>query len=138
MINLQVYFAFNGNCEEALNFYQYCFNGEITSLMRFADSPMPVDEQFKNRVLHSSFKAEELFFMASDTMPGQPFNPGNQVSINVNCDSEDRQTEIFNRLSEGGVVPMPLQDTFWNARFGMVIDKYGIPWMLNYEKPKAE
>ena len=138
MLNLQIYFAFNGNCEEALKFYKHCFGGEIMSLMRFSEGPMPVEDKFKNRVMHSSFKSEDIFFMACDTMPGQPFNPGNQVSLNINLDSEDRQTEIFNKLGEGGNVAMPLQDTFWGARFGMLIDKYGVPWMLNYEKAKTE
>lgn len=138
-MQLTPYLMFNGNCEEALKFYARALDGEIKDLMRFEGSPVEsmATEGDKQRVMHSHFVAKELMFMASDTGEGGPIlNPNGMVHLSINFDSAAQQEKVFNALSEGGVAGMPLQDTFWGARFGMVTDKFGICWMLNYEKPK--
>lgn len=133
MKQLNVYLCFSGNCEEALNFYKDCLGGEIVSLQRFGDAPMESAEADKQRVMHAEFKAEGIYFMASDSMPGQTLRSGEMVQLSINLTDAAEQENIFQKLSAGGNVDMPLQDTFWGASFGMLTDKYGIKWMLNRE-----
>jgi PhnB protein len=75
--------------------------------------------------------------MASDSMPGMPFQQGDNFSISIDCESKEEVDRLFNALAEGGKVKMAQQDTFWGAYFGMLTDRYGIGWMFNFEKPKA-
>lgn len=131
MKNLNVYLTFPGNCEEALHFYKDCLNGEIISLQRFGDSPMESTEP--QRVMHAEFRAEGVYFMASDSLPERTPQPGDLVNLSINLDDAAEQEAIFNKLSAGGIIDMPLQETFWGAVFGMFTDKYGINWMLNCE-----
>jgi len=135
-MQLNPYFIFNGNCEEALNFYAQALGGEILHLMRFGDAPG--DSQAsgdKNMVMHATFKAGDIMIMASDSGNHPVKDTGSgQVFLNINCDDAGSQDKMYNALCEGGKVLMPLNDTFWGARFGMVSDKYGINWMLNLEK----
>ena len=79
-----------------------------------------------------------LGVMASDTMPGMPFKQGNNFSICINCESPQELERLFSAVGERGKVTMPLQDTFWGARFGMLTDQFGINWMFNFEKPKQQ
>lgn len=92
---------------------------------------MGKDESLKDRVLHAEFKSDHIEFMAADSGHKQKVNFGNHISLSINLYDEDEQTAIFNKLSEGGKVHMPLENTFWGARFGMVEDKFGVNWMLN-------
>ncbi len=137
MKQLNVYLIFPGTCEAALHFYKHCLNGEIISMNRFAESPMESAPEHGQLVMHAEFKAEGIYFMASDSMPDQPTQPGNIVQLSINLDNAQEQTTIFNRLAEGGQVLMPLEDTFWGAHFGMLIDRYGVHWMLNRELGKG-
>jgi PhnB protein len=130
------YLTFNGNCREALNFYKDCFNGEIQQLMTFGEAKMGDNEQEKNRIMHSHFRAGSIFFMASDSMPQQPVNGGSNVTLNIDFQDVPTEEKIFNKLAQGGKVTMPLQDTFWGARFGMLTDKFGINWMMNCDLKK--
>lgn len=131
MKNLNVYFSFPGTCEEALNFYKNCFGGEILSMQRFGDSPMETEDAHKQRIMHAEFKSDGIYFMASDSMPGDTPTSGSVVQLSINLEDAADQERIFQRLSEGGTVTMPLQQTFWGAVFGMLIDKFGVHWMLN-------
>jgi PhnB protein len=131
------YLNFAGSCEEALNFYKDVFNGEIENIMRYDGAPMDVPEDHKNKIMHSHFKAGDLTFMASDAMHGKPPTVGNNISLSLNFNSEEDQKKVFDKLSDGGTITMPLGDTFWGAVFGMCIDKYGINWMFNHDKPQS-
>ena len=131
MKSLNPYLAFAGNCEEALDFYKDCLGGDITMKMTFGQSPMPVDDSHKDKIMHAEFKAGDVQFMASDGMPGFQVNPGNNVTMSLNFSDQNEQESTFNNLANGGNVTMPLQDTFWGAKFGMLTDKYGINWMFN-------
>lgn len=133
------YIMFNGNCEEALNFYAKALNGKIKNLMRFEGSPVGpmAAEGEKQKILHSYFEGKGILFMASDAGGGGPkLNKNGMVHLSINFDEPDEQKKVFKELSEGGEVGMPLQDTFWGARFGMITDKFGVNWMLNCEKKK--
>jgi len=138
MKTLQVYLTFNGNCKEAMNFYKDAIGGEIVSMQSFGDSQMPYDEDQKDQIIHSEFRSENIYFMASDNMKGTPYFSGTNVSLSIDMTDQDEQTKIFNNLANGGRINMELQDTFWGARFGMCTDKYGMNWMLNCNKQKSE
>lgn len=133
MKQLNVYLAFPGNCEQALHFYKDCLGGEIVSLQRFGDTPVDSPEEHKQKVMHAEFRAGDIFFMASDGRPDEALTPGDMIHLSINLTDAAEQEAIFSKLSAGGRVDMPLQDTFWGACFGMLTDKYGIRWMLNRE-----
>lgn len=134
MKSLNPYINFSGRCREALDFYKECFNGEIEALSTFAEAPGDTDEKFKDNVMHSEFRAEGVFFMATDGMPGREAVVGDNVFLTIQFTDEQEQARIFDALSQGGKVTQPLEDTFWGARFGMLVDRYGINWMLNCAK----
>lgn len=130
---LQPYLAFNGDCEAAMKFYQSVLSGEL-EISRFGDfdSPeMPVSEEQKDKVMHATLKNDLLSFMASDGMPGRPVVFGDSVSLSIAGSDEAQLTKIFNDLSAGGSVTMPLAKQVWGDTFGMFTDKYGIHWMVN-------
>lgn len=133
-MELEPYVYFHGDCEEALTFYAGVFGGEITSLHRFEGSPMEtkVPLEYKNKVMHASFRAPTLRFMACDGMPGTQ-DSGSRISLSLATRDLGEAERVFKALSEGGTVTMPLADTFWGAKFGMLTDRYGIDWMVNCE-----
>ncbi len=133
MKNLNVYLAFEGQCEEALNLYKDCFGGDIVSMQRYGESPAPSPEGYEQKIMHATFQADGIFLMACDTSPEHPVQTGNNVHLSINLDDAAAQKTIFERLSAGGQVTMPLQATFWGAEFGMLTDRFGINWMLNRE-----
>ena len=132
------YIMFNGNCEEALKFYEKALGGEIKDLMRFEGSPaenMSVDKQ---KVMHSHFAVDgNVLFMASDTgQSNAGANQGGMVHLSLNFTDAGKLQQVFAAMSDGGRVTMPLQDTFWGATFGMLQDQFGVNWMFNYDKPR--
>jgi PhnB protein len=133
-MELEPYLSFNGNCEEALAFYSEVFGGEVTSLNRFAGSPMAegLPPEAGDKIMHANFKSPTLKFMASDNV--HQYEPAGNVSLSLGTKDQDEAKRVFGKLSVGGKVEMPLQDTFWGALFGMVTDKYGIYWLMNCEK----
>lgn len=140
MTTINPYLNFNGDCEEAMEFYRSVFGGKFATFSRFGDmgSGMPLAPGEEKRILHASLPIGDHFvIMASDcpTSYGE-VNVGNNVSISIGADSEEEATRIFNGLSYGGSVTMPLQKTFWGAFFGMWTDKFRINWMVNYDYPQ--
>lgn len=133
-MTLAPYILFNGNCEEALNFYAKAFNGTIKDLKRFEGSPMENATPDKQKIMHAHLQAEGFTLLASDG--GQDGVKGGMVQLSVNFESGADMDRAFTTLSEGAEVKMPLQDTFWGARFGMLTDKYGVSWMFNQELKK--
>jgi PhnB protein len=136
MKNFIIHIGFAGNCEEALNFYKECLSGAITSKQTYGESPVPVKDDYKSKIMHAEFEFSGIKFMAADFIPDNSPVIGNNIGLTIDFDNETEQTVVFNKLSSGGTVTMPLQDTFWNAKFGMITDKFGINWMLNYTKPQ--
>ncbi len=129
MIQLAPYLAFNGNCEEALNFYKDCLGGTISEIHRFEGSPMEQQVTDKRGIMHATFSFEGGTLMASDSPQGAPSE--SNISLSIGIDDENRGQEIFDKLSAGGNVAMPFQKQFWGAVFGMFKDRYGIFWMMN-------
>jgi PhnB protein len=136
MKKLNVYLTFTGDCEEALNFYKDCFGGEIISKMTYRESPIPAPEGYKDKLIHAEFRSDEVYLMACDAMPDMDIEYGNNITLSIGLNNVAEQQNVFNKLTQGGEVTMPLQETFWGARFGMLRDKFGIGWMLNCEARK--
>jgi PhnB protein len=129
------YLNFDGNAGEAMSFYAKALGAEL-SMQTFADVGMAKPGS-ENRIVHAQLsKGPGCVLMASDTQPGTPFTQGTNCYINITCESEQEIDSLFEALASGGKVEMPVQDTFWGARFGMLTDKFGVHWMFNYEKPK--
>lgn len=95
---------------------------------------MPVDDDYKDKIMHAELVMGNFSIMFSDGAPHKEIIKGNNIQLNLECESEEEQTRIFDALAKGGEVTMPLQDTFWNARFGQLKDKFGLHWMLNFDK----
>jgi PhnB protein len=135
-MKLNPYLHFAGNAEEALNFYKSVFGGEITMLSRYGDSPMPTDEDWKQKIMHARLLFDGNLVFLSDLFKGKPVSTGGNVQLSMEVESIERINEVFAKMAEGGTITMELQDTFWGARFGMLEDKFGITWMFNHELKK--
>lgn len=130
MRQMEAYMIFNGNCEEALNTYCKVFNGKITFMQRYAGSPIAEQSKDGNKIMHASFEADGIKFMAGDTSEANGFQSGGQTYLCVSLKDAEALKSMYNQLSEGGVVHMPLQETFYSPGFGIVTDKFGIQWMF--------
>lgn len=135
-MQLQSYLAFKGNCEQAINFYKDVFDGEVESLMRFKEAPKDVmckEGDAGELIMHATLKFQNCVLMACDFIQEQPFVQGNNYSISVNVKDIDEAAAVFNSLAEGGFVAMPFADVFWGGKFGMLIDQFGVQWMVSSE-----
>ncbi|RYZ22105.1 MAG: VOC family protein [Chitinophagaceae bacterium] len=133
-MRLVPYIMFNGNCEEALNFYAKALGGQIQGLQYFEGAPVDTKPEDAKKVMHAQFSAGDLFLMASDGQQNEAV--GGMVHLSLDFPSQEEIGATFAALSEGARITMPLQDTFWGARFGMLTDQFGVSWMFNYDKPK--
>jgi PhnB protein len=138
-MRVQPYLFFNGRCDEAIEFYRRALGAEVQLLMRFKESPDPpppgmLPPGFENKVMHATLRLGETTVMLSDGhRAGPPDFQGFSLAIAVaDAATADR---IFNGLAEGGQVQMPLGQTFWSPRFGMVTDRFGLAWMVNVVSP---
>jgi PhnB protein len=139
MATINAYLNFRGNTEEAFNFYKSVFGGDFTVLQRFKDVPnsgMPLEDQ--DKLMHVSLPIGGNTLMGTDAVgiQGKDYLAGNNFQLSVAVDSKDEAEKIFNGLAAGGEVKMPLQETFWAPAFGMLNDKFGIQWMVNYDGPQ--
>ncbi|WP_432664167.1 VOC family protein [Wukongibacter baidiensis] len=134
-MKIVAYLMLSGNCEEALNFYKEVLNGEIVFLQRYKDAVgMPVADEDKEKVLHAQLEFGENKLYFSDSNKHQPLKVGNNVSLTLEFEDEGEQQRVFDLLAKDGQVQMPLEDQFWGAKFGSVIDKFGFYWSLNCNK----
>jgi PhnB protein len=134
-MKLNSYLYFDGQCEAAFKFYEKCLDGKIEAKFPYAGSPMEkhVPADWKNKLMHASLVIGDQVLMGADSPPGTYRKPqGFSVSISLKDVSKSEQ--IFKAMLEGGSSQMPIQETFWAARFGMLTDQFGVPWMINCEK----
>lgn len=134
---LNPYLNFDGNCEEAMNFYKECLNAEL-ELMTFEDAPMEIPENQKKKIMHATLRFDSAVVMASDTLPDYEFKPGSSFAISINATDLEKAELMFNNLAKGGTVLMPYKDAFWGDKFGMLKDKYGVSWMVSCAKGDSE
>ncbi len=137
---LNVYLHFNGNCGEVFEFYRSVFGGEFDSFSTFREMPDPMGlpDNEMDSVMHVSYAMGGVTLMGSDVPSAfaPPVEMGNNFSISYQTESREQTEDLFNKISEGGTVTMPLGDTFWGAYFGACTDKYGINWMFNNDSPR--
>lgn len=134
MAQVNPYINFNGKCSEAMNFYKGCIGGEL-QMMPIAGSPLEQQcpAAMRDHIAHASLTKNEFVLMATDMGP-EEYKQGNNMAVSVNCSSEEEINSFYSKLSEGGRVIDSLKVQFWGALFGVFIDKFGICWMLNYDK----
>ena len=130
------YLNFNGNTEEAFNFYKSVLGGEFTMLMRFKDVPdQKIPEDAKNQIMHVALPlGKNNILMGTDAPEAMGFNlkVGNNVHISIHAESREEADKLFNGLSAGGNIQMPMADMFWGDYYGSFTDKFGVQWMISY------
>ena len=134
---VQPYLFFNGNCEQAVEFYRTALGAHVEMMMRFKDSPEPhppsmVPPGHENKIMHTSFRVGETTVMASDGCPSEKTS-FQGFSLSLTVPNETEADRAFAALSKGGQVKMPLTKTFWSPRFGMVEDRFGVGWMVSVQ-----
>ena len=144
MTTINPYLNFNGNTEQAFNFYKSVFGGDFLTVMRFKDAPQQCDKLApadKDKIMHIALPiGDGNVLMATDSLEsmGQKLTPGNNFSIAIAPKSRQEAERIFHGLSTEGKVQMPLQDMFWGAYFGMLTDQFGVQWMVNYANGQTQ
>jgi PhnB protein len=134
-MQLNPYLMFNGQCEAAFRFYEKALGGRIEAMMRFEGSPMAeqTPPERRNKIMHARMTVGDKMLMGTDAPPDR-YEPMKGFSVTISVDDPDQAERIFRALSENGTVQMPIQKTFWAARFGMLVDQFGTPWMVNCEQ----
>lgn len=128
------YLNFYGKGQEVLDFYKEALNGEIMDIMRYKDeASMNAPEETKNWILHSGIIVNGEAIYVSDIINKQQLKEGNNISIMIDCDTEEQIRKYFKNLSEGAKINTPLEHTFWGALYGSLTDKFGINWDLNFQ-----
>lgn len=133
-MQMNPYLSFNGQCEAAFTFYEQCLGGRLGEIFRYAGSPMANDvpADWQDKVMHGSLTVGEQVLMGGDVAPGGYEAPrGFSLSLQIKSTAEAER--IFRELADAGRIVLPLEKTFWAARFGMLVDRFGIPWMINCE-----
>jgi len=135
-MNVSPYLSFNGNCAEAFKVYEKVLGGKNLYMMTYGDSPMKEQtaQELQKRILHASLKVGETMLMGGDAPP-QYFSTAAGMTVSLDPATPEEAERVFAALAEGGTVRMPLQETFWAKRFGMLKDRFGTPWMVNCAKP---
>lgn len=131
MKTLIPYLIINNSCEEALNFYKDCFDGDIVFLQKYSETNYPVSADFKDKIAHAEFRADNIRFFASDGFEDRKATIGDNIAMSINFDSEDEQKNVFNKIKIGGTVTMDFSETSANSTLATLIDKYSIHWYLN-------
>lgn len=135
-MRINPYLTFGGNCEEAMRAYQKILGGEIVAMMPYGESPMEQETpaEWRKKIMHARLIFDGNVLMASDAPPDRfQKMQGMEVALNVKEPTEAER--VFNALAEKGTIGLPLSETFWAAKFGMLTDRFGTPWLINCEKP---
>lgn len=141
MATINPYLQFNGNTDEAFNFYKSVFGGEFAAMHRYGEMPPcpemgELPESAREKIMHVALPVgEKSILMGSDALEsmGQNFTTGDNFSISISAESKEEAERIFNGLSSGGKITMPLADAFWGAYFGMLTDRFGVQWIINFD-----
>ena len=140
-MRLEMFFHFDGNCREAVDFYAKVFKTEVRNLMTYDEAPAdpnnPIADSDKNRVVYAGILLDNMTAMFSDVPSGSGFKAGNNISPTISTNDKEEVKRIFSELSEGGEVYFELAPTFFSELFGMVTDKFGIHWKILFYEEKV-
>jgi PhnB protein len=136
-MRLNPHLQFDGNCEAAFKFYEQCLGGKIVVMMTYGESPLgePMGTEWRKKILHATLAVGSYLLQGADVPPNSYQKPQG-FSVMVNIEDASEAERIFSSLSHDATVQMPLQDTFWAKRFGMLIDQFGTPWTVNCGKSR--
>ena len=136
MMQLNPYLSFDGKCQEAFKLYEQALGGKIAAMLTYGETPMAEQSppEMRQKIAHARLTVGNQVLMGGDAPPGR-YEPMKGCSVMLGVDEPAAAERVFNALAAGGNVTMPIQETFWARRFGMVTDKFGTPWMINCEKP---
>ncbi len=139
MLGIKPYISFKGNCEEAVNFYKEKLGAEVLYLGRYGDSPMK-GKGPDDKIMHCSLKVGDSVIMVCDNVfeNTNPTTVGNNISLAIGTNDIAQADKAFEQMSDGATIVMPMQETFWAKRFGMLTDKFGINWMFNCDNPESD
>jgi PhnB protein len=134
---LNPYLTFDGQCQAAFKFYERVLGGKIVMMLTYADMPAAdhIPSEGKDRIVHARLMLGDKALMGSDAPTGH-FEPSKGFYVQLGIDDPSEAQRIFHALADNGKVTMPIQETFWAAKFGMLVDRFGIPWMINCEKAR--
>jgi PhnB protein len=134
-MQLNAYLLFKGNCEEAFKFYESALGGKIEAMLPFAGTPAEkhTAPEFLQKIMHARLVVGDAVLMGSDA-PGEKFEQPKGFSVALHTDDPAEAERLFQALEKGGSVSMPMQATFWAVKFGMLVDRFGIPWMVNCQQ----
>jgi PhnB protein len=135
-MQLNPYLSFNGQCEAAFKFYAEVLGGQILATMTYGETPMAEQTapEWRGKIAHTRMSVGDKLLMGSDSPP-EHFEPMKGITVTLGIDEPAEAERVFHALAAGGTVTMPIQETFWARRFGMLTDRFGTPWMVNCEKP---
>lgn len=134
-MKMNAYLTFNGRCEAAFKFYEKCLGGRIAFMLTHGNSPVAdqTPPDWRDKILHARLVVGDEVLMGSDAPPGR-YEAAKGFSVSLGIDDPLDADRVFHALAEKGTVRMPIQETFWAVRFGMLTDQFGTPWMINCEK----
>jgi PhnB protein len=135
-MQMNPYLFFNGNCEAAFKYYEKVLGGKIEALMTHEGTPAEgqVPAEWRKKIVHGRMKVGDVLLMASDAPPDRSEGGMKGFSVNLSVDKPAEAERVFHALAQNGTVKMPIGETFWADRFGMLVDQFGTPWMINCEK----
>lgn len=135
-MQLSTYLSFDGNCREAFSFYEQCLGAQVVAMMTFGESPAcdQTPEESRDKIMHGCLQLGENLLMGTDATPGCPHRSISGAHMVVSVPDPGDAERVFEDLSRDGSVEMPMQETFWARRFGMTVDRFGVPWMVNCER----
>jgi PhnB protein len=130
-----VHLNFDGNCSQAFRHYQRLLGGKIRALLTYGESPIAdkVPVEWRERIVHATLELDGMSLMGADVPPESYATPQG-FAVVLHVDDVDRGRELFSALSEGGTLRMPFQKTFWSPGYGLLVDRYGVPWEINCEE----
>jgi PhnB protein len=128
--------SFDGQCEAAFRLYEGCLGGHVTLMLRYAETPMAAQlpVEWHSKIIHATLTAGDLVLTGADAWPSGYLHPQG-IFVLLHLDEPEEAERIFATFADGGQIQMPLQETFWAQRFGMLEDRFGIPWHINCSKP---
>jgi PhnB protein len=135
-MKLSPHLNFNGNCAAAFKFYEQCLGGKIETMMTHGESPMAAQTppEWRDKIIHARMTVGENELLGADAPP-EHYEPAKGFTVTLLIATPAEAERVFNALAKEGTVRMPIQQTFWSVRFGMLVDQFGVPWMINCEQP---